>query len=77
MNKRADSLQITDEAAEGLINDESLGAARALIGNKWNVAQHIRDVSAEEINAAAAAAFTCGSWTARRRPRLSETRRTC
>jgi hypothetical protein len=27
-------------------------------GHKWNVAQHLRDVSAEEINAAAAAAFT-------------------
>ena len=49
MNKRVENLQITDEAAEGLINDESLAAARALIGNKLRPEQYLRDASVDSI----------------------------
>ena len=45
MNKPAHKLELTDEAAEGLINDESLAAARALIGNKLRPEQYLRDAS--------------------------------
>jgi acyl dehydratase len=49
MNKRVEELQITDQAAEGLINDQSLAAARALIGNKLRPEQYLRDASVDSI----------------------------
>ena len=48
MNKRVD-LGISDEAAEGLINEQSMGAARALIGAKLRPEQYLRDASADSI----------------------------
>jgi acyl dehydratase len=48
MNKRID-LGITDKAAEGLINDESLAAARALVGAKLRPEQYLRDASVDSI----------------------------
>ena len=49
MNKPAERIEITEAAAEGLINDESLAAARALIGNKLRPEQYLRDASVDSI----------------------------
>ena len=49
MNKRVENLQIGDDAPEGLINDESMAAARALVGNKLRPEQYLRDASVDSI----------------------------
>ncbi|MDO8596803.1 MAG: hypothetical protein Q7R45_09285, partial [Sulfuricaulis sp.] len=48
MNKRVD-LGITEEAAEGLINEASMAAARALVGAKLRPEQYLRDASTDSI----------------------------
>ena len=48
MNKRVD-LGITEEAAEGLINEQSMAAARALVGAKLRPEQYLRDASTDSI----------------------------
>jgi len=48
MNKRVD-LGITTEAAEGKINEESMAAARALVGAKLRPEQYLRDASTDAI----------------------------
>jgi acyl dehydratase len=48
VNKTVD-LGITDEAAEGKITDETLAAARALIGCKLRPEQYLRDASVDSI----------------------------
>ena len=48
MNKRVD-LGITEEAAEGLINEQSMDAARALVGCKLRPEQYLRDASTDSI----------------------------
>ena len=49
MNKRVENLGINEEAPEGLINDKSIAAARALIGNKLRPEQYLRDASVDSI----------------------------
>jgi acyl dehydratase len=48
MNDRVE-LNITDEAPEGKISDESLAAARALIGRKLRPEQYLRDASLDSV----------------------------
>ena len=48
MNKRVD-LGITEQAAEGKITDETMAAARALIGCKLRPEQYLRDASVDSI----------------------------
>src|SRR4051812_36296393 len=48
MNNRVE-LNITEEAAEGLINEKSMGAALELVGCKLRPEQYLRDASADAI----------------------------
>lgn len=48
MNDRVD-VKITEEAPEGKINDESIAAARALIGRKLRPEQYLRDASVDSV----------------------------
>ena len=48
MNKPTE-LNITEEAAEGLINEASMSAARDLIGCKLRPEQYLRDASTDAI----------------------------
>lgn len=48
MNKRVE-LGITEEAAEGKITDETMAAARALIGHKLRPEQYLRDASVDSL----------------------------
>jgi acyl dehydratase len=48
MNDRVD-LKITDQAPEGKITDESIAAARALIGRKLRPEQFLRDASVDSL----------------------------